>query len=156
MGNISSNGITPLAMMAVARQLRLQRFQILEMWESLRALSDKDGFVNRESFDLSLTRAKIIQPVALQIFDLLFTMWDHHAIGEIPAKKFAIGIAPLACAVDDIPSVLRFALHVNDETGRGEVSPRALHDVLISTFCGFSVRVNGNVLWHSQFLPSRY
>lgn len=134
MGNITANGGTsPLAMMAVARQLRLQRFQILMMRETLRVLADKDGFVNRESYDLSLVRSKITQPDAVQIFDLLFTMWDHHAIGEIPAKKFSVGIAPLACSSDDIPSVLRFSLHVNDEAGQG-ITRKALHDTLISMY----------------------
>ena len=133
MGNTAPNGSgTALAMMAVARNLRLQRFQILTMRETLKVLADKDGFVNRESFDLSLTRSKITQPDALQVFDLLFTMWDHHAIGEIPAKKFSVGIAPLACSCDDIASVLRFTLHVNDDACQGKVSPKTLHDTLIS------------------------
>jgi hypothetical protein len=134
MGNTPANGTTPLAMMAVARKLRLQRFQILTLWASLRAFSDKDGVVNRKDFDKSLTQAKITHPEALHIFDLLFTMWDHHAIGGIPAKKFSVGIAPLACSVDDLPSVLRFAIHVNDDRGEGRVTRKALHDILISRF----------------------
>jgi len=131
MGNLSSTGATPLAIIAVARQLSLQQSQILTMWANLRAFSDKDGFVSRQFFDLSLTRAKISQPVALQIFDLLFTLWDHHAIGEIPVQKFSVGIAPLTCAVTDISSVLRLAFHVYDDRGLEKVSPKALHDVLI-------------------------
>ena len=134
MGNLSSTGATPLAILAVARQLSLRRSQFLTMWENLRAFSDKDGFVSRQFFDLSLSRAKITQPVALQIFDLLFTLWDHHAIGEIPAKKFSVGIAPLACSVADIPSVVRLAFHVYDDRGQEKVSPKALHDVLICTY----------------------
>ena len=135
MGNSSSTGATtPLAIFAVARQLNLQQSHFLTMWENLRAFSDKDGFVSRQFFDLSLTRAKITQPVALQIFDLLFTLWDHHAIGEIPVQKFSVGIAPLACSSTDIPSVLRLAFHVYDDRCHKKVSPKALHDVLICKF----------------------
>ena len=132
MGNTSSNDVSPLAMMAVARKLRLQRFQIIMMRESLRALADNSGFVPRPSFDSALMKAKITQPEALEIFDLLFTMWDHMSWGRIPAKKFAVGIAPLACSCDDIASVLRFSLHINDESNNGRISPKDLHDVLIS------------------------
>ncbi len=132
MGNANSNGTQPLAMMAVARKLRLQRFQIIIMRESLKSFSDSYGFVDRASFDQSLTRAKITQNQALEIFDLLFTMWDHHDVNVVPAKKFAVGIAPLACSCDDLASVLRFSLHINDENNIGKVSPKELHDVLIS------------------------
>ena len=134
MGNVNSNGTTPLAMMAVARSLRLQRFQIIMMRESLKACSDESGFVDKASFDLSLSRSKITQPGALEIFELLFTMWDYFQVQRIPAKKFAVGIAPLACSCDDIASVLRFSLHINDDLENGRISPRNLHDVLISTF----------------------
>ena len=132
MGNANSNGTTSLAMMAVARKLRLQRFQIIMMRESLKAFSDESGFVTRAHFDRALMHAKITQLEALEIFDLLFTMWDHFDSQRIPAKQFAVGIAPLACSCDDITSVLRFALHINDECNNGRISPRDLHDVLIS------------------------
>jgi hypothetical protein len=132
MGNVNSNGTTPLAMMAVARKLRLQRFQIIMMRENLKAFSDEAGFVSRVHFDMALMCSKVTQPEALEIFDLLFTMWDHFEVQRIPAKKFGVGIAPLACSCDDISSVLRFSLHINDECNSGRISPRDLHDVLIS------------------------
>lgn len=132
MGNVNSNCTQPLAMMAVARKLRLQRFQIIMMKESLASLSDGSGFVDRSSFDLSLARAKITQHEALEIFELLFTMWDHHGKQIVPAKKFAVGIAPLACSCDDLSSVLRFSLHINDEHKNGHVTPRDLVGMLIS------------------------
>lgn len=139
MGNATSNvtAAQPLAMMAVARQLRLQRFQIIMMRESLLSLSDPSGFVNRASFEISLALAKISQREALEVFDLLFTMWDHHGNQRVPAKPFSVGIAPLACSCDDISSVLRFALHINDEHKNCLVSPRDLYNVLISKFCSY-------------------
>lgn len=140
MGNTNSNVTQPLAMMAVAKQLRLQRFQIIMLRESLKTFSDNYGFVDRASYDESLTRAKITQGEALEIFDLLFTMWDHHDVNVVPAKKFAVGIAPLACSCDDIASVLRFSLHINDESNVGKVTPKDLHDVLISKFIGIFFR----------------
>ena len=121
-------------MMAVARELRLQRFQIIMMKESLISLSEESGFVKRTAFDLSLVRAKISQREALEIFDLLFTMWDHLGNQRIPAKMFASGIAPLACSADDLSSALRFSLHINDEHNNGHVLPRDLHNVLLSKF----------------------
>ena len=132
MGNTNSTGTQPLAMMAVARKLKLQRFQIIMMRECLKSFSDNYGFVDRASFDESLTRSKIVEEEALEIFDLLFTMWDHHQLNVIPAKKFAIGISPLACSSDDVSSILRFALHMHDENNHGKVSEKDLHDVLIS------------------------
>jgi len=142
MGNQQSSVMSPLAMMAVACQLGLERHQIIKLSENLRAFSDRKGFVSREFFDLALSRAKITQPTALQIFDLLFTMWDHHDMGEIPARKFSVGITPLACfAEDDVSSTLRFAFHVHDERGEGKLTPKGLHDVLISTLFNRHARV---------------
>lgn len=119
-------------MMALANQLQLQRFQIVIIRESLLSFADNDGFVHREAFDLALNRAKITDQTAVEIFDLLFTMWDHFGILRIPAIAFVTGIAPLACASDDLKSTLRFSLDISDECNNGKVGRAALHDMLIS------------------------
>lgn len=121
-------------MMALAKQLQLQRFQLVVLRESLLSFADDDGFVHREAFDLALVRAKVHDQVAVEIFDLLFTMWDHFGMLRIPAKAFVTGIAPLACASDDLKSTLRFSLDISDECNNGKVSRAALHDMLISKF----------------------
>eukprot|EP00934_Nitzschia_sp_Nitz4_P005800 Nitzschia sp. Nitz4//scaffold5_size260463//137594//138600//NITZ4_000987-RA/size260463-augustus-gene-0.99-mRNA-1//-1//CDS//3329555355//5790//frame0 len=128
MGTSSSR---PLAMIAVAKQLQLQRFQIVVLKDSLEAFADSSGFVNREAFDIALVRAKITESFAVEIFDLLFTMWDHHATQMIPARPFASGIAPLACFGDDIASVLKFCLMISDSSKSHKIGSKELHDLLI-------------------------
>lgn len=96
------------------------------------SFADANGFVNREAFELALIRAKITQNDAIEIFNLLFTMWDHHGQKTVPAKPFAIGIAPLACSCEELRSVLRFSLSICDIYNHGRIDQKGLHDMLIS------------------------
>ena len=117
-------------MLAVARQLQLEHYQIVIVRETLASFADSEGFVTREAFDLALLRAKITEHRATQIFDLLFTMWDSRGEGMILARPFVIGIAPLACVGDHLGTVLHFSLHIADDCNNGLIGPTGLHNML--------------------------
>ena len=128
MGNSKSH--PQLAITAVARQLSLQRCQIVVLRDSLKSFADSNGYVEKEFFDEALKRAKITQPSDIEVFDLLFTMWDSKGKDKIHYKCFSIGISPLACPYDDLPSILRFALHIGYQKNNGSITPRQLREFL--------------------------
>jgi len=127
MGNTQS---PVLAMTAIARQLLLQRFQIESLQEALSTHADTFGFCDKARFNTALDAAHITSPADVEIFELLFTMWDQHGVGKIPAKYFVVGISPLACPFDDVLGVLRFALQTSDSYGTGVARPQQLQDTL--------------------------
>ena len=129
MGNVKSS-MQPLALIAVARQLRLQRIQMVALRDALSTYSDSTGFVDKTSFAASLKQAKIVNPGDVEIFDLLFIMWDGLGTEKIPYKEFSIGVSVLACPHDEVVSILRFALHIQDELNTGMISPKCLRNVL--------------------------
>jgi hypothetical protein len=116
--------------MAVAQQLSLQRCHLVVLRDTLETYADSEGMVEKEWFDQAVKRAKILDPKDIEIFDLLFTMWDCAGNEKIPCKDFSIGISPLACPRDDVGSVLRFALHIGYEKNDGTVNAEELHDLL--------------------------
>ena len=122
----------PLALIAVSRQLRLQRCQMVALRDALKTFQDGEGYVDRECFALSLKRAKIVYPGDVEIFDLLFIMWDGSGNEKIPYKEFAVGVSPLACPNDDVVSIVRFALYIQDEFNTAMITPKALQTLLRS------------------------
>ena len=130
MGNTKSQVAHPLALVAVARQLSLQRSQIVILRETLHTFTDSYGYVTKKRFLHALKRAKIRDQDDLELFELLFTMWDHSGREMVPAKLFCVGIAPLACPRDDLLSVLRFTLHVCEDESSGTVGSHDVHDML--------------------------
>jgi hypothetical protein len=119
-------------MVAVARKLGLKRFQVVVLREALATFADYEGYVDKESFNQALERAKITDQDDIQIFDLLFTMWDGEGNEKIPCRPFSVGISPLACSQDEIISVLLFALHISDEKSSGVIDAQELHVLLNS------------------------
>jgi hypothetical protein len=130
MGNTKSSCTKPLAIMAVARNLSLQRCHLVVLRDTLETYADSKGMVEKEWFDQALKRAKILDARDIEIFDLLFTMWDCAGDEKIPYKDFAIGISPLACPRDDVGSILLFALHIGYEKNNGTVNAKEVHDLL--------------------------
>jgi hypothetical protein len=121
----------PLATIAVAKQLALQRFQIVVLRDTLASYADSNGMVDKHFFDQALKRAKMTSTEDKEIFDLLFTMWDSEGEEEIPHKPFSVlGVSPLACPNDDVVSILRFALYISDENSTGVITAKGLHDLL--------------------------
>ena len=137
----SSTGYTPgndinpveisLAMMAVARKVFLQRAHILALRNAMSKFSDVFGMIKREGFDQALALADLSK---IEIFDLLFTMWDNAGDDKVSSKEFCTGISPLACPFDDIPSIIGFALRVGDDLNRGYIERHELHELLIGKF----------------------
>jgi len=120
-----------LAMMAVARNCELERVQILALKDAMAAFSDEGGMINRKGFDLALDLAGLS---SVEIFDLLFTMWDNAGDERVPFKEFCTGIAPLACAYDELPTILWFSFRVYDDKNQGSVNEHGLRTVL----CGIN------------------
>jgi hypothetical protein len=116
-----------LAMMAVARKIHLERGQILTLRNAMAGYADEDGTVNRQIYNHSLVLSKL---VGVEIFDLLFTMWDYDGKGRIPVKGFCVGISPLACPHADLRNILRFALRVCDDRNLGCVRAYDLQTLL--------------------------
>lgn len=112
MGNTKSCAAQPLAIMAVARELKCQRSNIVVLRDTLGTFADAEGMVEKEWLDQALKRANISDPTDVEIFKLLFTMWDSDGHEKIPYKNFSVGVSPLACPHDDLASVLRFALYI--------------------------------------------
>jgi Ca2+-binding EF-hand superfamily protein len=123
-------GPVTLAMMAVARNVNLERVQIIALRNAMAGLSDGSGMVDRGGFDRALELAKLDH---IEIFDLLFTMWDNAGNDQVPFKDFCVGISPLACPFDDVHSILRFALRVIDDSNMGSVGMDDLRKLLCGT-----------------------
>jgi Ca2+-binding EF-hand superfamily protein len=153
MGNTKSScKKQPLATIAVAKKLALQRFQIVVLRDALASCADSDGMVDKHFFNQALKRAKMTSTEDKEIFDLLFTMWESEG-EEIPYKPFLVGVSPLACPNDDVVSILRFALHVNDETSSGIITARELHDLLRSKLSRLNAGLCGIELASTMLLP---
>jgi hypothetical protein len=119
MGNIKSSPASkPLAIIAVARQIQVQRYQIIVLRDTLARFADPNGTVNNDDYLQALQIANLSSPDSREIFDLLFTMWDSGGNDKIPYRQFALGIAPLACPNDAVASVIRFLLHVHEEKSK--------------------------------------
>jgi Ca2+-binding EF-hand superfamily protein len=154
MGNTkSSTKKQTLATIAVAKKLALQRFQIVVLRDALASCADSNGMVDKHFFDQALKRAKMTSTEDKEIFDLLFTMWDSEGEEEIPYKPFSVGVSPLACPNDNVVSILRFALHVNDETSGGMITAGELHDVLRSKLSRLVAGLCGTKLASTMLLP---
>jgi hypothetical protein len=125
-----------LAMMAVARKVFLKKVHILMLRYSMAKLSDEYGMIEREGFDQAVARLNLSN---IEIFDLLFTMWDNTADGKVPYKKFCMGISPLACPTDDLAVAIQFALRVSDDKDRKFIEWKELHELLMgkSMWCFF-------------------
>ncbi|KAG7352083.1 hypothetical protein IV203_008131 [Nitzschia inconspicua] len=128
MGNAKSSTCPiNLAMMAVARERHIEQGQIVALRSALAGFADDRGIVHRKEFDRALELANLGD---VEIFDLLFTMWDNDGRDEIPFKGFCVGISPLACPYDDLAGILRFALRVSDNSNLGYVRAHELQTVL--------------------------
>lgn len=136
MGNIESTSTSSLsedsqsinlAMMAVARNFQLKQEQLIALRTVLASHADRNGIVRKESFERALELFKLSN---LELFDLLFTMWDSRGEDKVPFKGFCVGISPLACPYDDIGTVLSFALKVCDDRNLGFIRPYDLQCLL--------------------------
>lgn len=117
----------PLAMMAVARNAFLHRAHILSLRNAMFNYSDEDGMIKRDGFDKALNIAHLSN---VEVFDLLFTMWDNAEDEKVSVKEFCVGTSPLACPFDDLPSIIAFAFRVGGDVNRGIVKRQELKDVL--------------------------
>jgi len=120
-----------LAMMAVARKIFLQRVHILALRNAMSNFSDDFGMIKREGFDQALNFADLSK---FEILDLLFTMWDNACDDKVSSKKFCIGISPLACPFDDLPSTIGFALRLSADLNPGHIERQELHELLTGKF----------------------
>jgi hypothetical protein len=125
MGNVTSSA-QPLALIAVARKFKLQRCQIVALRDSLASFADANGYVDGICFFSSLTKANIVGTAYVEMFELLFVMWDSTGIEKIPYIDFSVGVAALACPNDGVASILRFAMNIQDKANSGMVSSRSL------------------------------
>jgi Ca2+-binding EF-hand superfamily protein len=141
MGNVKSS-LPPLALIAVARKLTLQRCQIVSLRDALASFTDSDGYVDKQCFLSSLAKAHISSPDDVEIFELLFIMWDSKGIEKIPYKAFSVGVAVLACPHDDIVSILRFAMHIQDEGNTGMMCSKSLRRLLHCKYYPTSTLIN--------------
>jgi Ca2+-binding EF-hand superfamily protein len=139
--NANGNGNNPvedvsLAMMAVARNCFLEKAQIISLRNAMTGFSDAFGMIKREGFDQALDLANLSN---VEIFDLLFTMWDNKGDDRVSSKEFCIGISPLACPSDNTPTIINFALQVSDDLNRGYIEIQELHELLtgklVSYYC---------------------
>lgn len=129
MGNAKSTDGSPvnLAMMAVAREIHLERGQLVALHNAMARYADEHGTVHREDFDRALELANLS---GMEIFDLLFTMWDREGMDQVPFKGFCVGISPLACPFEDISVILRFALRICDDRNLGYIRQYDLQTLL--------------------------
>ena len=116
-----------LAMMAVSRNCFLEKAQIISLRNAMTAFSDAFGMIKREGFDQALDLANLSN---VEIFDLLFTMWDNKGDEKVSSKEFCIGISLLACPFDTTPTIINFALQVSDDLKRGYIEIQELHELL--------------------------
>lgn len=116
-----------LAMMAVSRNCFLEKAQIISLRNAMTAFSDAFGMIKREGFDQALDLANLSN---VEIFDLLFTMWDNKGDEKVSSKEFCIGISLLACPFDNTPTIINFALQVSDDLKRGYIEIQELHELL--------------------------
>lgn len=117
----------PLAMMAVARNAFLHRDHILSLRNAMFNYSDEDGMIKRDGFDKALNIAHVSN---VEVFDLLFTMWDDAEDEKVSVKKFCVGTSPLACPFDDLPSIITFAIRVGGDLNREVIKRQDLKDIL--------------------------
>jgi Ca2+-binding EF-hand superfamily protein len=132
----AQNTAKPLAIAAVARALKLRKSKVLYLREVLASLSDNDDCINYDFFKEGLKQAKFSKSREVDVFDLLFTMWDCDGEDKIPYKDLVVGIAPLACPEEDLAKMLQFAMIVSDHDKRGTIGCDELEDVLYSKLPG--------------------
>ena len=113
--------------MAVARNVQIEKTQIIALRDAMTANADDRGKVSREGFDRALELSNLSE---MEIFDLLFTLWDNAGEDCVPLKKFCTGISPLSCPYDELSVVIRFALRVCDDTNRGIIDVHDVQNVL--------------------------
>ena len=124
MGNTDSS----LAMMAVSQKFYLKRVHVLMLRYAMAKFSDDFGMIGREGFDQARAKAKLTK---VEIFELLFTMWDNAESRKVSCKGFCVGISPLACPWGDLSTSIEFALRVSDDSGRKHIHRKDLHELLI-------------------------
>ncbi|KAL3923491.1 MAG: hypothetical protein SGILL_001631 [Bacillariaceae sp.] len=113
--------------MAVSRDVHVDRHQIVALRNSMSGFADKRGMIGREEFDMALQLANLS---TVEIFDLLFTMWDNAGVNRVPFKGFCVGISPLACPYDSLQAILMFALFVSDDRDLGYIRSSELKSLL--------------------------
>jgi Ca2+-binding EF-hand superfamily protein len=127
------NTVSPLAITAVSRRLKLKKTKVIYLREVLNSLADDDDdCIKYDHFKEGLKQAKFLKPREVDVFDLLFTMWDHDGKGKISFKNLVVGIAPLACPEEDLGKVLQFAMIISDEDKRGTIGRDELENVMYS------------------------
>jgi hypothetical protein len=135
MGNTksSSSSSKPLAIAAVAKQLKVQRHQIIALRDALDSFSDSLGMVSHEDYLQALELVDLSGKKQLdEIFKLLYIMWEDDGSHKIPYKKFSLGVAPLACPYDELPSLIRFILYVYGPKDQKIIDASDLSDLLKS------------------------
>lgn len=135
MGNAkSSTSCKPLAITAVARQLKVQRYQIIVLRDTLARFANSLGMVNHDDYLQALKLANVSKIECVEIFNLLYTMWETEGEDNIPYKAFCVGIAPLACPDGKTSSIIRFILHVYDQKLEKTIDANDLSDLLKSKY----------------------
>ena len=117
----------PLTMMAVAQKIGIKKVHIMMLRFSMAKLSDKFGMIQRDGFEKALVRANLSD---LQVFNMLFTLWDNAENGKVPYREFCIGISPLSCPFDDLAAILEFAIRVNDNPNRKHIEWKEVYELL--------------------------
>ena len=124
-----------LAMMGVARRVYLKKTHVMMLRYSMAKLSNEFGMIKREGFERALVRANLTD---VQVFDMLFALWDNIDSGEVPYREFCIGISPLACPYDDLTKILDFAVRVGDDLNSKRIVWREVYELLTGMFLSLS------------------
>ena len=124
-----------LAMMSVARRVHLKKVHVMMLRYSMAKLSNEFGMIKRDGFERALVRANLTD---IQVFDMLFALWDNVESGEVPYREFCIGISPLACPFDDLSKILDFAVRVGDDLNSKHIVWREVYELLTGMFLSHS------------------
>ena len=114
-----------MAMSAMADHLKITKPQMMELRNAClrvakpsRDKSNTGPTISRSSFHKAMEEVKM-DPLDIDVFDHLYSMWDTHGQGKINMLLFLAGICPLASTMD-VATKLQFALELFDvnRTGR--------------------------------------
>ena len=123
MGNGSSG--PRMAISAMADMLQITKQQMMELrnacLRNAKPSKDKSNAgptISRSSFHKAMQEVNL-DPIDVDVFDHLFTMWDTKGEGRIHMLLFLAGISPIASTMD-VPTKIQFALELFDvhRTGR--------------------------------------
>ena len=128
-----------LALVAVANYMSLTQTQVLELRSNchMGSLGQKCARpkISRASFQKAMLRSRI-QHEEWDVFQQLFTLWDHHGQERVDFVEFLAGTSVLACGnCESIEQVLLFALQVMDINNTKHISHQSLEILLNGASC---------------------